>query len=175
MGLSCSRPVRLYTHRREDTEVRSVLSHSFLMFRHTHNHRNTHALAWGGLKFKLLSCHQALIDGSFSLGCFMISSYWLCNFSMASFEREGTMICCNTEVQFLIHIDYCCSTLKMMCHFLYIHVSSLYMHKSRDWCYWLACATLAVLPELKCVSVGLNDNDFTTKVSINMQNRLLDR
>lgn len=67
---------------------------------------DTHTRAWGGLQFKLLSCHQALIDGSSSHGCYMISCYWPCNFSVATFGWVSKMIWSNTEVQFHICIDY---------------------------------------------------------------------
>lgn len=52
-----------------------------------------------------------------SLMVAIISSYWLCNFSLATFGWVGKLIWCSTEVQFHIHIDYSCRTLAMISHF----------------------------------------------------------
>lgn len=123
VGLSGGRPVlsQTHTHTGEKRHTWGACSH--ILYSHTHMYAHTttdtRVWAWGGLQFKLPSCHQALIDGSLSHGFHMIGSYWLCNFSMGITGKADLV----TEAQFHIQIDYSCCTFAVMCHFQYIHVA----------------------------------------------------
>lgn len=78
-GWADSRPLCSQTHTGEKTH-RCMLLHTIQSYTHLHTNTATHTYtqAWGVLQFKLPRCHQALIDGSFSHGRYMISCYWPC-------------------------------------------------------------------------------------------------
>lgn len=142
--------------------MRNSVSHTVPPYPHGHTHDcgYTHQPQAGcSLNYPAVISLLLMVP---SLMVSMISSYWLCNFSLAMLGWEGKWIWCNKLEQFHFHIYYVFHSFSFF--FSTYYVSYIYFFTVTPGCwpvlYWPLCSTSGAIWAGKTLATVFNSSHW---------------